>query len=427
MPIFEYRIRDLQGKRHTGTLVAENPRQARDKLRSETVVIESLKAVLIVEGLKSDSSEGNVKKKTFANSVRQSLTSAIDKFAARGPSRQVSWFTRELATLLRVGTPLVDAIQITIYQVQGKFKYILIDISEQVSRGSSFGDAIRRHPYIFDLILCEMVSVGEQSGSLFEVLSQVAEFREKKERLKDRVLSAMLYPTLVFAISIVVSIFLMTVVAPTLINSLEGMNRSLPWPTRILKSISDFLLDYGFLIAISIIALLIVAVQFVRSNRGRIICDQWLLALPMLGNLIRKQDCSRLCLVTATLIRSGVELVRALEIGQEAIMNSQIRTAISTARQRVQSGMELGAALRSGAIIPVALIQVFSLGQHTGQLEQLLFQISLDYDHQVQTLADRLTTVLEPVLIIGLSIIVGFILLATLLPILEAGNVVSET
>jgi type II secretory pathway component PulF len=132
-------------------------------------------------------------------------------------------------------------------------------------------------------------------------------------------------------------------------------------------------------------------------------------------------------MVTATLLRSGVELVRALEIGKGAVTNSAIANAIETARQRVSSGTELGAALSSHAVIPPTLIQVFALGQQTGQLEELLFQIAEDYNHQVNTLAERLTSIMEPVLIVALSIIVGFILMATLLPILEAGNVISES
>ena len=184
---------------------------------------------------------------------------------------------------------------------------------------------------------------------------------------------------------------------------------------------------YGLYILAAISVFAISGIAFVRSQRGRKIWDQALLKVPILGTLIIKQDCSRLCMVTATLVKSGVELVRALEISQRAVRNTVISDVVGEARKRVAAGVELGSALGGGGVLPPALIQVFSLGQHTGQLEELLFQIAADYNHQVNTLAERLTTIMEPVLIIGLSIIVGFILMATLLPILETGNALSES
>jgi type II secretory pathway component PulF len=272
-----------------------------------------------------------------------------------------------------------------------------------------------------------MVTVGEQSGALQSVLLQAAEYREQRDKLKDRVFSAMLYPAMVFVLSVFVTIFLMTVVAPTLIGSLEEMQRELPWPTRVLKFLSDLLLQYGIFLLTAVSVFAIAGIAFVRSQSGRKVWDRTLLKVPILRALIVKQDCSRLCMVTATLVKSGVDLVRALEIAQRAVKNTIIAEIVGEARKRIAAGVELGSALGGGGILPPALIQVFSLGQHTGQLEELLFQIAADYNHHVNTLAERLTTIMEPVLIIGLSIIVGFILMATLLPILETGNALSES
>ena len=322
---------------------------------------------------------------------------------------------------------MVEALKLSIDQSRGRFRYILLDLREQITSGGSFGFAIRRHPHVFDPVFCEMVTVGEQSGALQSVLLQAAEYREQRDKLKDRVFSAMLYPAMVFVLSIFVTIFLMTVVAPTLIGSLEEMQRELPWPTRVLKFLSDLLLQYGIYLLLAGSFFAIAGIVLIRSHQGRRTWDRTLLKMPILGTLIIKQDCSRLCMVTATLVKSGVELVRALEISQRAVRNTIIAEVVGEARKRVAAGVELGAALGGRNILPPALIQVFSLGQHTGQLEELLFQIAADYNHQVNTLAERLTTIMEPVLIIGLSIIVGFILMATLLPILETGNALSES
>jgi type II secretory pathway component PulF len=423
MPIFEYRYQPPTGRAKSATIVADNPRHARDQLREKGIEVDSISSLdgrsrSIVANPSATLGES----KRFAPS--QSL---FERLTQRGHNGSVSWFTREMATLLRVGTPMVDALQLAIDQSHGGFRLVLQDIREHITSGGSLGTAIRRHSHIFEPVLCEMVSVGEQSGALQDVLQQAAEFRERRDRLKDRVLSAMLYPCLVLVLSVAVTLFLMTVVVPTLINSLQELQKELPWPTRILKSASDFLLSYGLYLAVVAIGALVAFGLFLRSPNGRTIWDRFLLRIPIIGTLIVKQNCSRLCMVTATLLKSGVELVRALEIAQGAVMNSAISEVVSVARQRLASGTELGAALRTSTIFPPALIQVFALGQSTGQLEELLFQIANDYDHQVATLSDRATTIVEPLLIVGLSVVVGFILMATLLPILEAGNVLSES
>jgi type II secretory pathway component PulF len=237
----------------------------------------------------------------------------------------------------------------------------------------------------------------------------------------------MLYPSLVFLLSILVTVFLMTVVSPTLINSLQELQRELPLPTRILKACSDFLLQWGIVLGVSLLIALVAGMIAMKRTTVRRWRDRWLLRVPVLGTLIIKQNCSRLCMVTGTLLRSGVELVRALEIAQGAVLNSAMADVIAEARKRLASGADLGSAMKADGIFPLALVQVFALGQNTGELEELLFQIAEDYDHQVGMLADRLTTIMEPILIVGLSIIVGFILMATLLPILETGNALSDS
>jgi type II secretory pathway component PulF len=418
MPIFEYRTKTAGGRKLVNTIVAESPREARDSLRNQGIVIESISPVTSFEQPTAKSSDPNVV--WFI-----SAWNAIKWRPSMGG--QVSWFTREMATLLRVGTPMVDALDLAIHQSRGAFRKILQDIREQIIGGSSLGAAIRRHPHIFDAVLCEMVSVGEQSGALQSVLKQGAEFRERRDKLKDRVLSAMLYPTLVFLLSIVVTIFLMTVVSPTLINSLQELQRELPLPTRILKACSDFLLQWGLVISVAFLFAFLIAMVALERPEVKKWRDRWILKVPILSTLIVKQNSSRLCMVTGTLLRSGVELVRALEIAQQAVVNSAMSDVIAQARKRLASGTDLGSAIKADGVFPLALVQVFALGQNTGDLEDLLFQIAEDYDHQVGMLADRLTTIMEPILIVGLSIIVGFILMATLLPILETGNALSES
>ncbi len=409
MPVFEYTITTGQ-RRRKGTISADSARNARDQLRHEGQTIESLKQLDL----------GSVKSST------NSKASSISIFSRRSSHSQVSWFVRELATLTGVGTTMVESLQIAIDQCKGNFRNILMDIRERVTQGESLASALRNHEIVFGNILCEMVRVGEQSGSLSEVLSQAANFRDRRDKLKNRVISAMLYPAIVLLLSLAVTIFLMTTIVPTLISSLIELKKELPFPTAILKTISDFLLNYGLVLGLMFAAFVASSVSFVKTTKGRMWWDNLQLKLPIVGTLVRKQNASRLCLVTATLLKSGVELVKALEIAEGSVSNMKIRQSVTKARERIASGMELGTALSDNHVIPPAIIQVFTLGQHTGQLEELLFRIADDYDSQVNSLADRLATVMEPILIVGLSLIVGFIMLATLLPILESGNALSE-
>ena len=417
MPVYKYQVRDAKDRSSSGTVAADSPRLAREQLRRQGLFVSQL------EPISRDKTQGNV---AFDSKSKPNAFRLPFSFAQRRLSTHVSWFTRELSTLLSVGTPMVDAIQIAIDQSRGAFRSLLLSVHEQINRGDSLGNALRSHQAVFGNILCEMVVVGEQSGSLQNVLLQAADFRDRGDRLKNRVLSAMLYPCLVLTVSTAVTVFLMTVVVPTLINSLNELGKELPLPTRILKTVSDLLLRHGVLIGGIALIVFVAFTSFVRSPAGRVKWDMLLLKIPVLGTLIVKQNCSRLCLVTGTLLRSGVEVVRALEIAEGAIANTAIRSGVAQARIKVSAGTELGSALQATNVLPPALVQVFALGQHTGQLEELLFRIAEVYDQQVNTLADRLTTIMEPLLIVALSVIVGFIMLATLLPILESGNVLSD-
>lgn len=341
-------------------------------------------------------------------------------------SSDVSWFVRELCTLLRVGCPVVEALDLAITQSSSRMKPWLLRVRHSVQSGSTLADSMRECSGIFSSVLIEMVHVGETAGTLPAILQQAAEFQERKKRLRNRVGSALLYPTMVLALSIGVTFFLMTVVVPTLLESLQEFGQELPWPTRILKSVSDFLLRHYLHGALAIGACGVFLGIALNTQKGKRILHGLLLRTPVLGPLIMKQNSSRLCMITGTLLSSGVELIPALAIAENSITNIPIKEAVSTARIRIKTGADIGRAISMSNLLPVGLVQVFTLGQNSGELDTLLLEIANDYDSQVNLMADRLASILEPVLIIGLSLIVGFILLATLLPILETGNVLSE-
>jgi type II secretory pathway component PulF len=424
MPVYEYRTRkSILTKSSLGTIHADSPRKARDQLRERGIEFESIRCL--------DESTPKEPVKIVQNSVtrspflRSSQTISY-RWNAYRLSRQTSWFTREMATLLRVGSPIVEAIDLTIAQSNSRMKPWLLRLRNSIQSGHTLAESMSDCCGVFSRVLIEMVRVGETAGTLPAILHQAAEFQDKKEKLRGRVGSAILYPSMVLLLSVFVTLFLMTVVVPTLLESLEEFGKELPWPTLVLKVISDFLLTHYWVLLSTLMLLAVALAAIAFTQRGQWGIHGLILKVPLLGNLIVKQNCSRLCMITGTLLSSGVELLRALEIAEGSVANLQLKHAIQSARERIRAGSDIGAAISMSSLLPVGLVQVFALGQNSGELDILLLEIAKDYEAQVNLVADRLATVLEPILIIGLSLIVGFILLATLLPILETGNVLSE-
>tara|TARA_R110002072_G_scaffold301976_2_gene483189 strand:+ start:7787 stop:8998 length:1212 start_codon:yes stop_codon:yes gene_type:complete len=402
LPVFAYTASDAAASVHRGTLAADTPVQAREQLRAQGLVVLSLAE--------------DAAKRTGAEFTLPTLWSRIRP-------RTVAEVVRELSTLLGVGIPLLEALDISLEQQTGPMERCLLQIREQVSTGSSLSEAMRATPEAFDDLAVHMVEVGENAGNLDDVLGRLADFRERAFELQDKVLTALLYPLVVLVCAVGVSVFLMTVVVPMLLQNLVDAGRELPWPTIVLKAGSDFLVGHwvGLLVVVTLTT--VGTMTFLRSDRGKRTFHRFLLRLPLVGEMARKQGISRAAMVICVLLRSGVELLRSFEIAARSIDNVVLREALIDCSEEVGMGVEIGVALQRTNVFPPAVVQVFAVGQQTGRLEDTLDRLAKDYEKQVNTLSMRLMTLLEPILILVLSAFVGFILFATVLPILEAGNV----
>lgn len=401
MATFAYRAIDQTGRRCRGTITAASGRHARQQLRGSGLRVESVAE--------------------RASSKRQTLT-----IRRTGRYRnQLTDAIRELSTLLHAGVSLLDAIDSLLPQTRGGFHDAMLAVRDKVSSGSSLADAMADEPTIFDEMTIGMVRVGEHAGNLDEVCEHIAGFRERSGQLKDRVISALLYPMIVMVISVAVTVFLMTVVVPMLLQNLLEMGQDLPLPTLILKWISDTLLDYGPFVFVALALLMVGLVAHLRTESGRVRLDRVALTLPIVGTLVQKQALSRMALVVSSLLRSGVELVDALAIAERSATNRLLRSALSEMQEDLKLGRDLRESAQKHPIFSHSIAQVFALGQQSGQLDRMLQRLGEDYDRQAEQLATRMTTILEPALIVMLSIVVGFILFATVLPILEAGNVLA--
>ncbi|MCC6680519.1 MAG: type II secretion system F family protein [Phycisphaeraceae bacterium] len=410
MPVFTYKATDLDLTQVEGDTVADTPRQARDQLRDRGLNVYEM----VLQGVTSSSNLAG-----FQN-LRM-----LTPFRGRklvGGARLVE-IIRELATLLGVGMTVTDALDTIVRQHRGWMRMELMQLKDKVAAGSSLADAMRQLPGVFDAVTIHMTEVGESAGTLDQVLNELATYKERVAQLRGKISSALIYPAIVFTTGIGVAIFLMSYVVPNLLQSLIESGHKLPTVTRIVKGASDLLIHRWWLLLGIVGFVVFLGLAIHTTHRGKRAIHGMLLRLPLLGELIRKQAVVRIAFVTSTLMRSGIPFERAIAIAQQSTSNLILREALDACEKAVLAGRDIGAALEHTRAFSPTVVQVFALGQQSGRLEEMLDCLAVDYDRQVTTAAARFTAVLEPILILLLATIVGTVAFATILPILEVGNV----
>lgn len=400
MPVFKYKAIDMDATDLVGTLIADTPRQARDVLRDRGLTVTQVTPI----------------RQTDAIGYRQHRR-------GRRAQSEVVAFIRELATLMKAGIPLLSALKTLSDQHRRYFKAVIQDLGDQVAAGAGLAEAMGRHTSYFDELCVSIVRVGENTGVMDAALMRLAGFKEKAHRLRSKVTTALIYPAVVGSIGLVVSVFLMTYVVPNLLGTLLQTGRELPAITRVVKTASDFLLGWWWVLLALAAGLPLIVKSLLRSDSVRLIADRLVLRIPVIGELIRKENTSRMAIVMATLLGSDMQFVEAIRITRRIIRNSVFRKAMDDYETAVTAGSNVSAPLQASGVFSPMVVQMLAVGQESGQLEEMLEQLSDAYDQEVATATQRLTAVLEPVLIVFLAILVGFIAFATILPILEISNV----
>lgn len=398
MAVFTYKATDPRAADLSGTIAADTPRQARDLLRQRGLTVKDL--------------------------TEDRPSSLRSRSRAGGSKYQSTLFIREISTLLSVGVPLLDALDTIARQHEGRFHATVLLLRDRVAAGSSLANAMRDQPGIFDDLCVNITEVGEDAGTLDSALERLAEFRERSQQLKGRVSTALIYPAIVLTTALFASMFLMTFVVPKILEPLIEQGQPLPFPTRIVKGASDFLIAWGWLLALAGAAIACVFVGILRGKQGKWWWHRTILRLPLIGELSRKQAIVRIAIVVSTLLKSGIVFLRALEISQRTTKNLILRDALDRCGKAITAGEDIAVALEETKAFPPMVVQIFALGQQSGRLEEMLDRLATTYDAQVNTAAQRLAAVLEPMLIVLLAILVLFIVMATVLPILEAGNAI---
>jgi type II secretory pathway component PulF len=395
MAVFSYIAIDLDAARQRGTIVADTPRAARDLLRQRGMTVQGLSPHTRGRALLR---RGRHDHKTVA-------------------------FIRELATLLGVGVPLLEAIDGIVRQHKGAYHAVLLKLRDRIAAGGSLTEAMKDQPDVFDDFCINLVEVGESAGTLDTVLDRLAEFKERAASLKDRVTTALLYPAIVFIMAVGVSLFLMTFVVPNLLDGLLDSGQPIPKITLAVKFVSDTLVDKWWLLLAGFLVVSAGFTAFLRNERGRLAWHRFLLKLPIAGEMFRKQAILRIAVVMSTLMKNGVIFGRAIQIAQRSTNNLVMRDALSRCEAAVNGGQDIAKSLEVTGAFPSVVIQIFSVGQASGRLEEMLDRLATTYDQQLTTASQRLTAVLEPVLILFLVLVIGCIAFATVLPMLEAANV----
>ncbi len=402
MPVFSYSGVNATRSAVKGTIVADSPRLARDQLRGLGVAVQSL-----------SESRGALGFRWFPS------------LSARRARLQWTTGSHELSMLLRAGIPLLESLDTLAAQHRGAFRTAIVKVRDRVASGAGLADAMAENAEVFDVASIRLIEVGENAGTLETVLEQLSDYKQRMSQLGDKVFTALLYPAFLVVFGIFATIFLMTWVLPPLLENLQETVKVLPWPTRVAKALSDLVVGYGLWLLLGLVIFIGIVANGFRSKTGKAWLDRFLLRLPIIGPMLVKQNVSRIAMIVGLLSRSGLTLPSAVQLAATSINNSVLRVALEAACEDMASGKELAESLERSGVFPPLAVRVFSVGRDTGKLDDMLTRLSDDYNQQLGVASARLTALIEPVLILVLALFVGFLLLATILPILQAGNLQS--
>ncbi len=404
MPVFAFRAWNDRGEAQSGTLTADTPAQGRQQLRDRGWRIEVFAPW------------------TEAVLSRRHVVQRVARVGRRSRRMdRVAEFARQLALLIRSGEPLADALEVLIAQLgRGAWQAVVRDVRDQVVAGASLAEAMRRHPDWFDAVFLSAVRVGQQAGSLDTALTHLGAFLRERSQLGQRVTTALVYPLILVVMGTGVTIFLMTYVIPQLITVLQAGGRPLPAPTALLKTVSDALLAYWPWLAVGTVGLAAAISGWLRTTRGRRRWHALLLRIPLLGALLRKALVAHVAQQLAMLLSSGIPFAEAVATVQQGTRNAVLADELAAVEHAIVAGSDIGPSLSQSRVFPPLVVHLMAVGQNAGELPTMLEQIKDSYETEVSLALSRFTAALEPLLIVLMAGVIGFIIIATVMPILEA-------
>ena len=406
MALYTWSGYDEKGKASSGMMDAVSIREAKLKLRSQGMFVSTITEE--AHGLASP----------FKNI---SLRGLLDRVGME----DLTVTTRQLSTLIGASIPLVDALSALYEQTDAPaMKKTIAQVRDSVNEGLSFGDALAQHKRVFPDLYVNMVRSGEASGALDVVLLRLAEFMEGQHRLRAKIGAAMVYPAVLLMISLVVLMYLLTAVVPKVVGMFESMKQTLPLPTRILIAISSFLSWTWWMIIIGIVLAALFIVKWRKTDQGALKFDRFRLRFPVYGTIYKKVSVARFARTLGTLLSSGVPIIESLRIVKTVVQNKIMEIAIENSMTEIMDGSSLAAPLKKSGVFPPILVHMVSVGEKSGSLEEMLMKAAESYEGDVETTVAGLTSVIEPLMIVIMGTLVGFVVLSILLPMLEMSTIV---
>ena len=399
LPTYHWRGKDRVGKKQSGEIKAGSPVLARAQLRKKGIIVKRIK-----------------RKSTLLIQLNKKPIKATD----------VSLFTRQLATMVKAGVPVVKAFDIISEGLENNsMDQVITDIKNEISAGSSLSVALAKHPQQFDNLFCSLVNAGEQSGTLDTMLDRLATYKEKIEALKSKVKKALSYPIAVLTVSFIVTGILLIKVVPQFAQTFSSFDAELPAFTRFVMQLSEWAqINALFFLIMIACSLLSIKIIIARSKKMATAKDRLLLRLPIIGNIIKQTIVARFARTLSTTFAAGVSLVESLETVAETAGNHIYRQAIKDIANEVISGQTLHQAIFMTHRFPSLLVQMVAIGEESGSLDEMLTKVADNYEQQVDNSVDSLTSLLEPFIMSFLGIVIGGLMIAMYLPIFKLGAVV---
>ena len=397
MSTFAYVGRNRQGAVKKGELSAKTRDEAVDQLRKQQVVVTSLE-----------------EKSGKGGKLKLSLGSGLN-------DKDLVVFTRQFGTMINAGLPLIQCLDILSTQSENKvLRETVGDVKNSVEAGSTFSDALKKHPKVFDELYTNMIHAGEVGGLLDTILTRLAKHIEKAMKLKGQIKSAMVYPTAIVGVAVIVISVLMVWVIPVFAQmflEMSGGKIGLPGPTQLVINVSNFFQSYWYAMAGALVGVIFAIKRYYATVNGRIVIDRLLLKIPVVGDLIRKASVAKFTRTLGTLITSGVPLLEGLSICAKTSGNKVIEEALMNARVSISGGKTISEPLAKCNVFPKMVTHMIAVGESTGALDAMLGKIADFYEDEVDQAVDTLTSLLEPVMMVVLGTVIGFIVIAMYLPI----------
>ncbi len=434
MPKYNYVAMDAHGKETKGTLEVATQNEAIGRVKEmglfPTKIVEVDKAKEKEKGAVDKKGKPAARAKAKGKKGRGNINIQIPGLSGKVKSKVLTTFTRQLATLVDAGLPLLRGLRVLEKQERNAtLKRIIGELALSIEGGSTFSEGLAQHPKVFNRLFVNMVKAGELGGVLEVVLNRLSEFMEKAQKIKGKVIAAMFYPVAVLVVATAILMILMVKVVPSFKSVFEGMleGSQLPAFTRLVLGISDMIKDHIVWTAIIMVVVLILFNLFVRTKFGRLVWDKFKLKMPVLGPVVSKVAISRFTRTLGTLVSSGVPILQALTIVKETAGNVIVSNAVNSIHESVKEGETITAPLEASGIFPPMVISMVDVGEQTGALPEMLLKIADNYDDEVDNAVAAMTSLLEPIMIVFLAIIVGSIVIAMFLPLIDLMNRVGDT